>query len=126
MRIVWYNHSVNTVNKEGAMAPRYRVTLTREERIDLEAISTKGKRAARTARQIYSKTYSPADLQRFEVSSDSIILIITMQLQAEITMLFTQRLMTVITAPFPNGFHKTIQTLTNRLLLNHPISLPHF
>jgi len=30
------------------MAPRYRVTLTREERKDLEAISTKGKRAART------------------------------------------------------------------------------
>ena len=30
------------------MAPRYRVTLTIEERKDLEAISTKGKRAART------------------------------------------------------------------------------
>jgi len=30
------------------MAPRYRVTLAREERKDLEAISTKGKRAART------------------------------------------------------------------------------
>ena len=30
------------------MAPRYRVTLTREEREELEAISTKGKRAART------------------------------------------------------------------------------
>ncbi len=30
------------------MAPRYRVTLTQEERKDLEAISTKGKRAART------------------------------------------------------------------------------
>ncbi len=30
------------------MAPRYRVTLTREERDDLKAISTKGKRAART------------------------------------------------------------------------------
>jgi len=30
------------------MAPRYRVTLTKEEREDLEAISTKGKRAART------------------------------------------------------------------------------
>ena len=30
------------------MAPRYRVTLTKEERKDLEAISTKGKRAART------------------------------------------------------------------------------
>jgi len=29
------------------MAPRYRVTLTGEERKDLEAISTKGKRAAR-------------------------------------------------------------------------------
>lgn len=29
------------------MAPRYRVTLTKEERKDLEAISTKGKRAAR-------------------------------------------------------------------------------
>lgn len=30
------------------MAPRYRVTLTKEERKDLEAISTKGKRAARS------------------------------------------------------------------------------
>ncbi len=30
------------------MTPRYRVTLTEEERKDLEAISTKGKRAART------------------------------------------------------------------------------
>ncbi len=30
------------------MVPRYRVTLTKEERKDLEAISTKGKRAART------------------------------------------------------------------------------
>ena len=30
------------------MAPRYKVTLTEEERQDLEAISTKGKRAART------------------------------------------------------------------------------
>jgi len=30
------------------MAPRYRVTLTEEERKDLEAISTKGKRAVRT------------------------------------------------------------------------------
>ena len=30
------------------MAPRYRVTLTKGERKDLEAISTKGKRAART------------------------------------------------------------------------------
>jgi hypothetical protein len=30
------------------MAPRYRITLAKEERGDLEAISTKGKRAART------------------------------------------------------------------------------
>ena len=30
------------------MAPRYKVTLTKEERKDLEAISSKGKRAART------------------------------------------------------------------------------
>ena len=30
------------------MAPRYRVTLAKEEREDLEAISTKGRRAART------------------------------------------------------------------------------
>jgi len=30
------------------MAPRYKVTLTKEERNDLEAISTKGRRAART------------------------------------------------------------------------------
>lgn len=30
------------------MAPRYKVTLTQEERNNLEAISFKGKRAART------------------------------------------------------------------------------
>ncbi len=30
------------------MAPRYRVTLTEEERTDLQEISTKGKRAVRT------------------------------------------------------------------------------
>ena len=30
------------------MAPRYKVTLTKEERNELEAISTKGRRAART------------------------------------------------------------------------------
>ena len=30
------------------MAPRYRVTLTEEERKELKAISSKGKRAART------------------------------------------------------------------------------
>jgi len=30
------------------MAPRYKVTLTKDERQDLEALSTKGKRAART------------------------------------------------------------------------------
>lgn len=30
------------------MAPRYKVTLTKEERKDTEAISTKGKRAVRT------------------------------------------------------------------------------
>ena len=30
------------------MAPRYRVTLTKEERAELEAVSTRGKRAART------------------------------------------------------------------------------
>lgn len=35
------------------MAPRYRVTLTKEERHELEAISTKGKRAARTV--LYSR-----------------------------------------------------------------------
>lgn len=36
------------LNKGGEMAPRYRVTLTEEERKELEAISSKGKRAART------------------------------------------------------------------------------
>ncbi len=30
------------------MAPRYRVTLTQEERIELETLSTKGRRAAQT------------------------------------------------------------------------------
>lgn len=35
------------------MAPRYKVTLTKEERQELEAISTKGKRAARTV--LYSR-----------------------------------------------------------------------
>lgn len=36
------------LNKGGEMVPRYRVTLTEEERKELEAISSKGKRAART------------------------------------------------------------------------------
>ena len=35
------------------MAPRYKVTLTKDERQELEAISTKGKRAARTV--LYSR-----------------------------------------------------------------------
>jgi len=35
------------------MAPRYKVTLTKEERQELEAISTKGKRSARTV--LYSR-----------------------------------------------------------------------
>lgn len=35
------------------MAPRYRVTLTKDERQELEQISTKGKRAARTV--LYSR-----------------------------------------------------------------------
>jgi hypothetical protein len=35
------------------MAPRYRVTLTKDERHELEKISTKGKRAARTV--LYSR-----------------------------------------------------------------------
>jgi len=35
-------------NREDDTAPRYRVTLTEEERKLLEAISTKGRRAART------------------------------------------------------------------------------
>lgn len=35
------------------MAPRYKVTLTKDERHELEAISTKGKRAARTV--LYSR-----------------------------------------------------------------------
>lgn len=35
------------------MAPRYRVTLTKDERHELEQISTKGKRAARTV--LYSR-----------------------------------------------------------------------
>ncbi len=34
--------------KGGGMAPRYRVTLTADERKNLEEISSKGKRAART------------------------------------------------------------------------------
>lgn len=33
---------------EAGMAPRYRVTLTQEERIELETLSTKGRRAAQT------------------------------------------------------------------------------
>jgi hypothetical protein len=32
----------------GEMAPRYKVTLTQEERTELEAVSSKGKKAART------------------------------------------------------------------------------
>jgi transposase len=36
------------LNKGGSMAPRYRVTLLEAERNELETISSKGKRAART------------------------------------------------------------------------------
>ena len=45
------------------MAPRYRVTLTEEERRDLEAISTKGKRAARTV--LYARALLLLDVGEF-------------------------------------------------------------
>ncbi len=45
------------------MAPRYRVTLTSEERRDLEAISTKGKRAARTV--LYARALLLLDVGEF-------------------------------------------------------------
>lgn len=40
-------------SKEDDMAPRYKVTLTKDLRHELEAISTKGKRTARTV--LYSR-----------------------------------------------------------------------
>ena len=45
------------------MAPRYRVTLTEKERSDLEAISTKGKRAARTV--LYARALLLLDVGEF-------------------------------------------------------------
>ncbi len=45
------------------MAPRYRVTLTEEERRDLEAISTKGRRAARTV--LYARALLLLDVGEF-------------------------------------------------------------
>lgn len=45
------------------MAPRYRVTLTGEERRYLEAISTKGKRAARTV--LYARALLLLDVGEF-------------------------------------------------------------
>jgi len=45
------------------MAPRYRVTLTREEREELEAISSKGKRAARTV--LYARALLLLDAGEF-------------------------------------------------------------
>ncbi len=45
------------------MAPRYRVTLTKEERKELEAISTKGKRAARTV--LYARALLLLDAGEF-------------------------------------------------------------
>ena len=51
------------------MAPRYRVTLTKEERLDLEAISTKGRRAARTvlyARALLLLDATPRSLEHLK------------------------------------------------------------
>ena len=45
------------------MAPRYRVTLTKEERKKLETISTKGKRAARTV--LYARALLLLDAGEF-------------------------------------------------------------
>ena len=45
------------------MAPRYRVTLTKEERQDLEAVSTKGRRAARTV--LYARALLLLDAGEF-------------------------------------------------------------
>jgi hypothetical protein len=45
------------------MAPRYRVTLTKEERDDLNVISTKGKRAARTV--LYARALLLLDAGEF-------------------------------------------------------------
>ncbi|PIE52976.1 hypothetical protein CSA37_03435 [Candidatus Fermentibacteria bacterium] len=45
------------------MAPRYRVTLTQEEREELEAISSKGKRAARTV--LYARALLLLDAGEF-------------------------------------------------------------
>jgi len=45
------------------MAPRYRVTLTKEEREELEAISTKGRRAARTV--LYARALLLLDAGEF-------------------------------------------------------------
>jgi hypothetical protein len=45
------------------MAPRYKVTLTKDERHELEAISTKGKRAARTV--LYSRALLLLDAGEF-------------------------------------------------------------
>jgi len=41
-------YAILSLNKGGEVAPRYKVTLAREERSELEAISSKGRRAART------------------------------------------------------------------------------
>ncbi len=41
-------HAISIIKKDNTMAPRYKVTLTKQERQELEDISKKGKRAART------------------------------------------------------------------------------
>ncbi len=46
------------------MAPRYRVTLTKEERKELEAISTKGKRAAQTV--LYARALLLLDVGEYD------------------------------------------------------------
>ena len=46
IKLICYYHPKQT--KGDDMAPRYRITLTKEERKELKNISTKGKRAART------------------------------------------------------------------------------
>ena len=45
------------------MTPRYRVTLTKEERQDLQAVSTKGRRAARTV--LYARALLLLDAGEF-------------------------------------------------------------
>ena len=62
-------------------------------------------------------------LQHLEVAADTIVLIVTEQLETERFMLFHQVLVPVVPAPLPEGLHRTAESLLGGFPLDHPIPL---